>query len=198
LKVDLTGRIQGLDTAYRSCSFVVFGGLQYLTFTHPDLYYVVQHIYLYIHDPREPHLASLKRIICYVHGTLVFTSGYYVFLGNNLLSWSSKRQPTFLRSSAEAEYRGVANVVAKTPWLHNLLWELHTPLLAATLVYCDNVSDVYLSANPVQHQQTKHIEIDIHFVCDMVAMGYVCVLHVSSHCQYADIFTKCLPSALFE
>nr|GEU50484.1 ribonuclease H-like domain-containing protein [Tanacetum cinerariifolium] len=49
------------------------------------------------------------------------TSGYYVFMGNNILSWSSKRQHTLSRSSAEAEYRGVANVVAETAWLHNLL-----------------------------------------------------------------------------
>ncbi|GKC96869.1 ribonuclease H-like domain-containing protein, partial [Tanacetum coccineum] len=60
---------------------------------------------------------------------------------------------------AEAKYRGVANAVAKTCWLRNLLCELHTPLSSATLVYCDNVSVVYLSSNPVQHQRTKQIEI---------------------------------------
>ncbi|GJY58769.1 ribonuclease H-like domain-containing protein, partial [Tanacetum coccineum] len=91
------------------------------------------------------------------------TSGYCVFLGNNLLSGSSKCQPTLSHSSAEAEYRGVANAIAKTAWLHNLL-ELHIPLLTTTLVYFDNVSAIYLTTNPVQHQRTKHIEIDIHFV----------------------------------
>nr|GEW19944.1 ribonuclease H-like domain-containing protein [Tanacetum cinerariifolium] len=126
------------------------------------------------------------------------TSRYCVFLGNNLLSWSSKRQPTLSRSSAEAEYRGVANVVAETCWIRNLLRELHTPLSSATIVCCDNVSDVYLSSNPVQHQRTKHIEIDIHFVRDLVATGQVRVLHVPSRFQYADIFTKGLPSALFD
>ena len=126
------------------------------------------------------------------------TSGYCVFLGDNLLSWSAKRQHTPSRSSAEAEYRGVANVVAETAWLRNLLRELHTPLLSATLVYCDNVSAIYMSVNPVQHQRTKHIEIDIHFVRDMVARGQVRVLHVPSRYQYADIFTKGLPCALFE
>ncbi|GKD31772.1 ribonuclease H-like domain-containing protein [Tanacetum coccineum] len=100
--------------------------------------------------------------------------------------------------SAEAEYRGVANVVAKTAWLCNLLRELHSPLSTATLVYYDNVSAVYMSANPVQHQRTKHIKIDIHFVRDMVTAGKVRVLHVPSHFQYADIFIKGLPSALFE
>nr|GEU77427.1 ribonuclease H-like domain-containing protein [Tanacetum cinerariifolium] len=67
-------------------------------------------------------------------------------------------------SSAEAEYRGIANAIAEISWICNLLCELHTPLSTATLVYCDNVSAVYMSANPVQHQCTKHIEIDIHFV----------------------------------
>ncbi|GJZ06242.1 ribonuclease H-like domain-containing protein [Tanacetum coccineum] len=180
-------------TLYRSLA----GGLQYLTFTRPDLSYAIQQVWLYMHDPREPHFAALK----YWAGcpfTRMSTLGYCVFLGNNLLSWSAKRQHTISRSSAEAEYRGVANVVAETAWLRNLLRELHSPLSTATLVYCDNVSAVYMSANPVQHQRTKHIEIDIHFVRDMVTAGQVRVLHVPSRFQYADIFTKGLPSALFE
>ncbi|GJY90605.1 ribonuclease H-like domain-containing protein [Tanacetum coccineum] len=210
-------------TLYRSLA----GGLRHLTFTRPDLSYAVQQICLYMHDPREPHLAALKRILRYVQGTLDLglhlyassttslvgytdadwascpytrrsTSGYCAFLGDNLLSWSAKRQHTLSRSSAEAEYRGVANVVAETAWLHNLLRELHSPLSTATLVYCDNVSAVYMSANPVQHQRTKHIEIDIHFVRDMVTFGQVRVLHVPSRFQYVDIFTKGLPFALFE
>ncbi|GKB22697.1 ribonuclease H-like domain-containing protein [Tanacetum coccineum] len=80
----------------------------------------------------------------------------------------------------------------------NLLRELHTPLSTATLVYCDNVSAVYLSSNPMQHQRTKHIEIDIHFVRDLVAAGHIRVLHVPSRYQYADIFTKGLPTVLFD
>nr|GEY50811.1 ribonuclease H-like domain-containing protein [Tanacetum cinerariifolium] len=140
----------------------------------------------------EPHFSALKRIMWRS------TYGYCVFLGNNLLSWSAKRQPTLSRSGAEAEYRCVANVVAETCWLRNLLRELHNPLSFDTLVYCDNVSAVYLSSNPIQHQRTKHIEIKIHFVRDLVAAGQVRVLHVPSRYQFADIFTKGLPSALFE
>ncbi|GJV60542.1 ribonuclease H-like domain-containing protein [Tanacetum coccineum] len=210
------------STLYRSLA----GALQYLTFTRPDISYVVQQICLYMYDPREPHLAALNRIIRYVRGTLDHglqlhvstttqltayidadwagcqvtrqsTSGYCVFLGDNLLSWSAKRQVIVFRSSAEAEYRGVANVVAETGWICYLLLELHAPLHNVTLVYGDNVSVVYLSTNLVQHQRTKHIEIDIHFVRDYVASGQVRVLHVPSRFQYADIFTKSLPSALF-
>ncbi|GJY22904.1 ribonuclease H-like domain-containing protein [Tanacetum coccineum] len=172
-------------TLYRSLA----GALQYLTFTRPDLSYAVHQLCLYMHAPREPHLNAMKRLIAY--------SEYCVFLGDNLLTWSSKRQDTLSRSSAEAEYRGVANVVAETAWIRNLLRELHTPLFTETLVYCDNVSVVYMSANPVQHQRTKHIEIDIHFVRDKVAAGHVRVLHVPSRFQYADIFTKGLSYPLF-
>ncbi|GJV54143.1 ribonuclease H-like domain-containing protein [Tanacetum coccineum] len=210
-------------TLYRS----LVGPLQYLTFTRPDISYAVQQVCLHMHDLKEPHFSALKRVLRYVRGTLDYglqlfsssttdlvaysdadwagcpttrrsTSGYCVFLGNNLLSWSSKHQPTLSRSSAEAEYRGVANAVAETCWIRNLLRELHSPLSSATIVYCDNVSAVYLSCNPVQHQRTKHIEIDIHFVRDLVATGEVRVLHVPSRYQFVDIFTKGLPSSLFE
>ncbi|GKE13277.1 ribonuclease H-like domain-containing protein [Tanacetum coccineum] len=144
-------------TLYRSLA----GALQYLTFTHPDISYDVQHL----------HASSTAQLNAYTDAdwagcpvTCRSTSGYCVFLGDNLLSWSAKRQVTLSRSSAEAEYRSVANIVAETAWLRNLLLDLHAPLTTATLVYYDNVSAVYLSTNPIQHQRTKHIKIDIHFV----------------------------------
>ncbi|GJZ30115.1 ribonuclease H-like domain-containing protein, partial [Tanacetum coccineum] len=173
-------------TLYRSLA----GGLQYLTFTRPDLSYAVQQICLYMHDLREPHLAALKRILRYVQGTLdlglhLYASTTTSLVGYTDVDWAGC--PSTRRST-----------LAKTAWLRNLLRELHSPLSTATLVYCDNVSAVYMSANPVQHQRTKHIEIDIHFVRDMVTAGQVRVLHAPSRFQYADIFTKELPSALFE
>ena len=101
------------------------------------------------------------------------------------------------RSSAEAEYRAVAHVVAECCWIRQLLGELHHPLTSATIVFCDNVSTVYMASNPVQHRRTKHIEIDIHFVRENVSLGEVRVFHVPSSHQYADIMTKGLPSQLF-
>jgi hypothetical protein len=67
-----------------------------------------------------------------------------------------------------------------------------------TLVYCDNICAVYLSNNPVQHQRTKHVEIDLHFVREKVAIGQVRVFHVPTTSQFADVFTKGLPSSVFE
>jgi glucan phosphorylase len=120
-----------------------------------------------------------------------------VFLGDNLVSWSAKRQTVVSQYSAEAEYRAVTNGVAEATWLRQLLHELQSPPSWCTLVYCDNISAVYLSTNLVQHQRTKHVEVDLHFVRERVAIGQVHVLHVPTTSQFAGIFTKGLPSSVF-
>jgi hypothetical protein len=179
-----------------------------------------------MHDSREPHLTAMKRILRYLRGTPDFglllrrssssdlvvytdadwagcpdtrrsTSGYVVFLGDKLVSWSAKWQIVVSRSSAEAEYRAVANGVAEATWLRQLLHELQAPPSRCTLVYCDNINVVYLSTNPIQHQRTKHVEIDLHFVRENVAIGQVRVLHVPTTSQFADIFMKGVPSSVF-
>lgn len=132
-----------------------------LTFTHQDITYVV-------HVSTCMTLHSFRALFTMVFNVMSplfeawsiaysdvdwagcpsirrFTSGYYDFLGQNLLAWSSKRQGTISRSSVEAEYRAAVNVVVETFWLCNLLYELLYPPLSVTLVYCDNVSVVYLS-----------------------------------------------------
>jgi hypothetical protein len=125
------------------------------------------------------------------------TSGYVVFLGDNLVSWSAKWQTVVSRSNAKAEYRAIGNGVAEATWLRQLLHELQAPPSHYTLVYCDNISAVYLSTNPVQHQRTKYVEIDLHFVREKVAIGQVRVLHVPTISQFTDIFTNGLPSSVF-
>jgi hypothetical protein len=124
-------------------------------------------------------------------------SGYAVFLRANLISWSLKCQNIISHLTVEAEYRAVANGVAETCWLCQLLQELHAPLTKSIIVYCDNVSAVYLSTNPIQHQRMKHAEIDLHFVRECVVIGDVCLLHVSMTSQFADIFMKGLSTSVF-
>jgi hypothetical protein len=177
-------------------------------------------------DPCEPYLTAAKCILRYFqsildYGLLLYrastsdfviytdadwagcpnthwsTSGYVMFLGDNPVSWYSKRQNIVSRLSTKAEYCVMANGVAEACWLRQLLVELHNPLSRATLVYCDSVSFVYLSTNHVQHQHTKHIEIDLHFVCEHVVVGDVRVIHIPTTSQFADIFTKGLPSSVF-
>ncbi|GJS01316.1 ribonuclease H-like domain-containing protein [Tanacetum coccineum] len=156
-------------TLYRNLA----GGLQYLTFTRPDLFYAVQQICLYMHDPREPHLAALKHILRYVNGTLD--------LGLHLYASST----TSLVGYTDADWAGCPSTRGLRQQKPTRLTK--SPSELTTLSFVDNnscllcVSAVYMSANPVQHQRTKHIEIDIHFVRDMVTAGQVRVLHVPSH-----------------
>lgn len=126
------------------------------------------------------------------------TSGLCVFLGDLLVSWSSKREPTVSCSSAEAEYRAMANAAAECIWLRQLLSELHCPIAKARVAYCDNVSAVYMCSNPVHHKHTKHIELDIHFVCERIQLSDLRVLHVPTGQRYTDITTKGLPTTTFE
>lgn len=125
------------------------------------------------------------------------TSGFCVFLGNNVVFWSSSKQKVVPHSNAESEYRGMSNVAAELIWTQSLLREIGFPLITAPLLLCDNVSATYLVANPVLHQRTKHIEIDLHFIQERVLHKQLLVRFVPSEDQLADILTKPLPSTRF-
>ncbi|GKU87503.1 hypothetical protein SLEP1_g1895 [Rubroshorea leprosula] len=207
---------------YRS----LVGALQYLTFTRPDIAFAVNQVCQYMHVPTENHFLAVKRILRYLKGTMHHglqlyhdslpslnaftdadwagcldtrrsTSGFCLFYGRSLISWSSKKQSTVARSRAEAEYRALANAVAEVLWVKQLLAELHLFLPSAPTVFCDNLSAIYMTLNPIQHQRTKHIEIDIHFVREKVASRIVTLQHVSSSFQRADILTKALSAPAF-
>ncbi|GJV31847.1 ribonuclease H-like domain-containing protein [Tanacetum coccineum] len=134
-------------TLYRSLA----GALQYLTLTRPNIWCFVQQVCLFMHDPREQHFNALKRIMRYVRGYSLLVSLFVlphlivlsliviligrVVLVDNLVSWSSKRQHVVSRSSAGADYKSVANVVAETTWVRNIILELHFPLTRSTVVF---------------------------------------------------------------
>lgn len=91
-----------------------------------------------------------------------FTTGLVVFLGNNPISWSSKKQQTVSRSSTEAKYRALFSTTVELDWIQQLLTFLQIKLLYTSVLFCDYLSAIALSFNLIQH--TKHIEIDVHFV----------------------------------
>jgi len=97
------------------------------------------------------------------------TRGFAVFLGDNLVSWTARKQATVSRSSTEAEYKALANATAEVMWVQKLLTELRIDHPLAARLWCDNLGAKYLSANPVFHARTKHIEIDFYFVRERVA-----------------------------
>ncbi|CAB78644.1 retrotransposon like protein [Arabidopsis thaliana] len=125
------------------------------------------------------------------------TGGYCTFLGTNLISWSSKKQPTVSRSSTEAEYRSLSETAQEMTWICHLLRELGIPLPVTPELYGDNLSSVYLTANPAFHARSKHFEFDYHYVRERVALGSLVVKHIPAHQQIVDIFTKSLPYEAF-
>jgi hypothetical protein len=125
------------------------------------------------------------------------TSGFGVYLGNYLVSWSAKKQAVVSRSSTEAEYRSLALTTAELFWLRMLFKELSIPLRTAPMLWCDNLSALALASNSVFHARTKHIEVDYHFIHEKVLNGDILIRFISTHNQVADIFTKGMSSAQF-
>ncbi|GJW42363.1 retrovirus-related pol polyprotein from transposon TNT 1-94 [Tanacetum coccineum] len=125
------------------------------------------------------------------------TSGVIQFLGDNLVSWSSKKQDCTMMSTAEAEYVSLSACCAQVIWMRTKLldygfWYNKIPM------YCDSKSAIAISCNPVQHSCTKHINIRYHFIKKHVERGTIELYFVGTEYQLADLFTKALPRERFE
>ena len=118
------------------------------------------------------------------------STGYGIFIGQCLVSWSSKKQPIVSRSSTEAEYRGLALTTADVYWIRMLLRELHISLSSPLTLWCDNLSAISLASNPIFHARTEHIEIDYYFIREKVVNKDIVVRFINTRNQVADIFTK--------
>ena len=116
-----------------------------------------------------------------------------MFLGKSIISWKCKKQPTVSKSSTETEYRSMSSASSEIVWLHQLLREFGVFLNIPTPLYADNTSAIQIAKKTVQHEHTKHIEIDCHFIRQHVVSDTIHVPYVSSHVQLTDIFTKALP-----
>ncbi|XP_019151901.1 PREDICTED: uncharacterized protein LOC109148622 [Ipomoea nil] len=117
-------------------------------------------------------------------------TGFCIFLGDALISWKSKKQPTVSKSSSEAEYRALATTSYEIQWLIYLLAEFGVVHSEAVAIYCDSKSAVAIAENPVFHERTKHIELDCHLIREKLHKGLIRLFHIPSEKQLADPFTK--------
>ncbi|CAL0335162.1 unnamed protein product [Lupinus luteus] len=123
-------------------------------------------------------------------------SGACLFLGPNIIAWWSRKQQTVSRSSTEAEYRSLALASQELVWVESLLTELKVPY-QTPLILCGNLSTVAMAHNPVLHNRTKHIELDLFFVRDKIQAKLLQVKHIPSEFQTADVLTKPLATSKF-
>nr|KAJ0217090.1 hypothetical protein LSAT_V11C300105640 [Lactuca sativa] len=163
----------------------MIGSLLYLTTSRPDIMFGTILYARFQANPKESHLMAVKH--------KKSTSGGCHFLGNRLISWSSKKQTSVAISTAEAEYVAAGRCCAQLLWIQNQLLDYGIKF-SKTPIYCDNTSAIQITQNPVQHSKTKHIEIRHHFIRDNVEKGKVVLEHVKTSEQLADIFTKALDS----
>ncbi|GJU76574.1 retrovirus-related pol polyprotein from transposon TNT 1-94 [Tanacetum coccineum] len=125
------------------------------------------------------------------------TSGCAQFLGENLVSWSSKKQKCTAISSTEAEYISLSGCCAKILWMRSQLTDYGFDYNKIPL-YSDSQSAIALSCNTVQHSRTKHIAVRYHFIKEQVENRVVELYFVKTDYQLADIFTKALAIERFE
>ncbi|GKF04090.1 hypothetical protein Tco_0034758, partial [Tanacetum coccineum] len=119
------------------------------------------------------------------------TSGSMQFLGDRLVSWSSKRQKSAAISSTKAEYIAMSGCCAQILWMRSQLTDYGLGFNKIPM-YCDNKSAIALSCNNVQHSRSKHIDIRFHFIKEHVENGVIELYFVNTEYQLADIYTKAL------
>ena len=200
---------------YRS----IVGSLQYVLLTRPDLAFTVNKLSHFLSAPTILHWQAYKRVLRYLQSTADYglqffnygsltliaysdadwgsvpddrrsVGGYYVFLGSNLISWSSKKQPIVSKSSSESEYLALALATLKVLWITYLFQELKISFDQIPLLHFDNKSVEALASNPKYHAHTKHIELDIHFLREHIAQQLLSITYVPSSEQLADVLTK--------
>ncbi|XP_048618201.1 uncharacterized protein LOC111207841 isoform X2 [Brassica napus] len=203
------------------------GRLIYLLATRPDLAYSVHILSQFMQKPREEHWLAALKTVRYLKGTVgqgvlfraepTFSvtgwcdadwgacpatrrslSGWIIQFGTSPITWKTKKQDAVSLSSTEAEFRAMKAITQELIWIKDLLNELGIAHPAPMLICCDNKSALYIGANPVLHEKTKHMGIICKFVREQITKGVVKTTYVSTHDQLADIFTKALGRREFD
>ncbi|XP_038889313.1 uncharacterized mitochondrial protein AtMg00810-like [Benincasa hispida] len=200
----------------------LLGKLIYLSHTRLDISYAISLVSQFIQSPYVRHMEAVTQILRYLKSTprkgLVFrkndrrcieaytdsdwagsvtdrksTSRYCTFVWGNLVTWRSKKQGVVARSSAEAEYGAMNLGICEEIWLKKVLVDLHQESHHPMRLYYDNKATINIANNPIQHDRTKHVEIDRHFIKEKLDNGSICIPYVPSSQHIADVLTKGLP-----
>ncbi|RVW48959.1 Retrovirus-related Pol polyprotein from transposon RE1 [Vitis vinifera] len=175
------------------------GRLIYLSHTRPDIGFAVSAGKVY--SSERQRTVTLKYTQMRIGQETSLTGGplgYCSFVWGNLVTWRSKKQSVVARSSAEAEYRALAQGICEGIWIKRVLSELGQTSSSPILMMCDNQAAISIAKNPVHHDRTKHVEIDRHFITEKVTSETVKLNYVPTKHQTADILTKALPRPNFE
>ncbi|KAH9699990.1 protein kinase domain-containing protein [Citrus sinensis] len=216
----------GMEVA-RSRKGIVVSQRKYTLDLLKETGFAVSAVSQFMHNPTEQHMDAVFRILKYLKMTpgkgLFFkkseyrnieiysdadwagdvtnrrsTSAYCSYVWGNLVTWRSKKQSVVARSSAEAEFRALANGICEGIWIKRVLKELGVCSPSSILMRCDNQAAISIAKNPVHHDRTKHVEIDRHFISEKVTSGSVELKYIPTRQQIADILTKALPRPNFE
>lgn len=221
--LDENGELMTEPAKYRT----LIGKLLYLTTTRPDISFSVQALSQFMSSHKQSHYEAAIRVVKYIKkepGKGLFMkedtsevlsaycdsdwgaclesrksiTGYAVKMGDNLICWKVKKQTVIARSSAEAEYRSMANTVAELMWLKGIASELKVRIDEPIKIFSDSKSAIQIAKNPVYHDRTKHIEIDCHFIREAIQKKLVETIYVPTTEQLADMLTKALGRQQFE
>lgn len=193
----------------------------------PDIIYSVHILAQFMQKPRENQWQAALRVVRYLKGTLgrgillssstdfslsIYcdadwnscpisrrsVSSFVTLVGDSPISWKTQKQDVVSHSSAEAEYRSMSEAAREIKWLVHLAKDLGIQQTGPVKMYCDSKSAIYIAANPVFHERTKHIESDCHRVRDAIKAGLIQTVHVRTNEQLSDVLTKALGKEQFE
>jgi len=186
--------------------------------THLDIAFTVIKMSQFSANPSQDHLDKAMYIMHYLIGTQDYhvvydgrinegliahtdldwasdpikcrsTTGFLTSLASSIVCWQSHLQKTVVLSSTEAEYMAMLDTCQQIAWIQSLFQELGYDL-APTPICGDNQGSIFIRSNPVQEQQTKHINICYHYICECIEDGKVSVYFVPGNENPADMFTK--------
>jgi len=221
----LCRNVVGPDLENSSQYRQLIGALMFLVNTCTNICYAVNTLSRFMTEPCHTYWIAAKHILRYLHGSITLGLRYSVgnvklhgytdvdwakifisrkstylccfSLGFSMISCMRNKQKFVALSIVEVEYIAASMASYEAVWLRKLFGELFEQVLDTIMIYYDNKSGICLEENHVFHDKSKHIEIQYHFIRDMVHRGVVRLHHISTNKQIVDIFTKELPKRNF-